>query len=151
MKECISPHALLLGALILSGCASATPRSSGIEYYPELRPLGAIRSKDCSDAAVLLPLGAAAALDLTKKVFEAFDVELESAAQGQLQGQRRRHVGLLVGSGGEVLAAKLEEVSPGKTFVTATTTKTFVGIAGQSNWSCQIVEELIRLAGPAQP
>jgi hypothetical protein len=61
----------------------------------------------------------------------------------EIQGQRKRHFGVIIGSGGEILAVALapateKEVSGTK--VTAETKKTFAGRAGQKNWTDAVLE-----------
>lgn len=67
-----------------------------------------------------------------------------------VQGVRKRHFGVVVGSGGETVTATLTEVAPGKTDVTITTKKSFMGMAGQKNWNQPTLDEINKaLAGTA--
>lgn len=74
--------------------------------------------------------------------------ELNKQLPNYVEGKRVRKVGVFVGSGGETLRVWLAEVA-GKTEVRVSTSKTFVGGAGQKNWDKQIVEEITK--GLAQP
>lgn len=74
--------------------------------------------------------------------------EFKKQLPNYVEGKRVRKVGVFVGSGGETLRVWLAEVG-GKTEVRVSTSKTFVGGAGQKNWDTQIVEEITK--GLAQP
>jgi hypothetical protein len=68
-----------------------------------------------------------------------------------VEGKRKNKMGLMVGSGGEVLSVALTEVDGGKTQAKVRTTKTFVGRAGQKVWDQQIVEEMSKVLGVSVP
>ena len=74
--------------------------------------------------------------------------EFKKQLPNYVEGKRVRKVGVFVGSGGETLRVWLAEVG-GKIEVRVSTSKTFVGGAGQKNWDKQIVEEITK--GLAQP
>lgn len=63
-----------------------------------------------------------------------FDCEIEAQTPNYVQGFRRRHIGLVLGSGGETLKVWLESISQAQTRVKVKTEKSLVGIAGQKNW-----------------
>jgi hypothetical protein len=70
-----------------------------------------------------------------------------------VEGVRKRKFGVVVGSGGETVRASLSEKEPGKTEVTVTTKKSFVGMAGQKNWNQSTLDEINKALteGPATP
>ena len=57
-----------------------------------------------------------------------------------IAGDRTRSIGLAVGSGGESINIIIQPTSPTTTAVTVWTNFTFVGRAGQRDWSDQILE-----------
>lgn len=57
-----------------------------------------------------------------------------------LEGKRSNKIGLMVGSGGEKMMAKIVPMDDGKSEVTVRTKKTFVGIAGQKNWDDEVMD-----------
>ena len=69
--------------------------------------------------------------------------EFKKQLPNYVEGKRVRKVGVFVGSGGETLRVWLAEVD-GKTEVRVSTSKTFVGGAGQKNWDKQITEEITK-------
>ena len=104
------------------------------------------KDSKCYDAAVLLGTNLASARDIAKKVLAALDARVLSDSTQLIEAQRNRHVGVLVGSGGEELSISFKSVSDRETFVAAATKTGFVGGAGQKAWSCQIVDEMVKLA-----
>jgi len=76
----------------------------------------------------------------------ALDSTIEEETPDYIKAQRKRHIGLFVGSGGEVLTVQLKEIDADKTFVTATTKTGFAGAAGMKPWSCQLVDEMVKMA-----
>lgn len=71
-----------------------------------------------------------------------FDIKQEKP--DYLEGTRSRHVGLVVGSGGEKVTVKLSPESGG-TRVRIETGKGFVGRAGKKNWSTPIFNEAVKV------
>jgi hypothetical protein len=131
--------------LLLSGCAGTldskyTP--SGQQYVVNQ----AVKDAGCYDASVMLGADAERARDIAKKVLVALDAKISSETDGDIQAQRNRHIGVMVGSGGEELRIRLAAVDAKRTFMTATTKTGFVGGAGQKAWSCKIVDEAVKLA-----
>lgn len=143
----IKRHALALGTfglLLLSGCSGVT--TSQLTYTPSMQPNTASKSEGCYDAAVLLGADLATSKDIALKVLKAIDSTVKKESADSISAQRNRHIGLLVGSGGEEILITLKAVDGGKTFVTVATKTGFVGGAGQKAWSCQIVEKMIEMA-----
>jgi hypothetical protein len=71
-------------------------------------------------------------------------VELKKQEPLFLEGKRRNKMGLMVGSGGEVLSVALTPIDGGKTQAKIRTTKTFVGRAGQKVWDQPIADEMTK-------
>ena len=71
-----------------------------------------------------------------------FDIKEEKP--DYLEGTRSRHVGVVVGSGGEKVTVKLSPESGG-TRVKIETGKGFVGRAGKKNWSTPIFKEALKV------
>ena len=68
-----------------------------------------------------------------------------------VEGKRKNKMGLMVGSGGEMLSVALTSVDAGKTQAKVRTTKTFVGRAGQKVWDQQILDEMSKSLGVSAP
>ena len=83
---------------------------------------------------------------IAKKVLIALDSKITEETDTSIKAQRNRYIGVFVGSGGEELAINLKEIDSSKTFITATTKTGFVGGAGQKAWSCQIIDEMVKMA-----
>lgn len=67
-----------------------------------------------------------------------FVIDEKATTDKLVQGQRKRHFGVMVGSGGENLVVNLAGANEGGvdgTKVSAETKKTFAGRAGQRNWT----------------
>jgi hypothetical protein len=75
---------------------------------------------------------------------KSLEFDIKKDKDNQLEGQRKRHMGVFVGSGGEKLEVQLaeaEEAGTKGTRVTAETKKTFVGRAGQKSWAAAVLDE----------
>jgi hypothetical protein len=86
------------------------------------------------------------AKDIAKKVIIALDSKITEETDTSIKAQRNRHIGVFVGSGGEELTVNLKGIDSNKTFISATTKTGFVGGAGQKAWSCQIIDEMVKMA-----
>jgi hypothetical protein len=78
-------------------------------------------------------------------------LKLKKSEPELLEGQRSRKVGAFVGSGGEILTVMLKSLDANRTEVTVKNKKTFVGMAGQKNWSEPLMAEIEKLLTPAAP
>jgi hypothetical protein len=145
MRNWIPGVAGLAGLVLLSGCAgTATSKyTADNNQYTVNQP---VKDAECYDASVMLGADAARTRDIVKKVLAALDSTVKTESDSQIMAQRNRHIGVLVGSGGEELTVTMKSVDDSKTFLTATTKTGFVGAAGQKAWSCQIVDEAVKLA-----
>ena len=61
-----------------------------------------------------------------------------------LEAERPRHMGLFVGSGGEICRVWLKSTAPDETEVKVDSIKTFVGMAGQKEWDSTVLAEILR-------
>jgi len=78
-------------------------------------------------------------------------VEIKKQEPTVVEGKRKNKVGLMVGSGGEILTVTLTSLEPGKTQAKVRTTKTFVGRAGQKVWDQPVLEEMAKVLGVSPP
>jgi hypothetical protein len=143
MKALSIPGFVVTAALV-SGCAGMA--TSNMSYNTQLQVNAPQKAENCYDAAVLLGTDLARTKDITKKVLTAVDASIESEQPESIKAQRNRHIGLLVGSGGEELFVNWNAVAAQKTYVTVATKTGFVGGAGQKAWSCQMVDEMVKMA-----
>lgn len=79
-----------------------------------------------------------------KSALAEFNFALEKDTPNYLQGSRARQVGLLVGSGGETAGIWLEAQGDKQTHVLVDSAETFVGYAGQKDWSEEIINSIKR-------
>jgi hypothetical protein len=140
----LSIAGLAVIAALISGCAGMD--TSKMKYSSELRVNEPQKSKDCYDAAVLLQANAERTKDITTKVLVAIDAVLRTDEPGLIKAERLRHVGVFVGSGGEEIFVNYAAMQANETYVTVATKTGFVGGAGQKAWSCQIVDEMVKMA-----
>ncbi len=134
---------LLCLVFIISGCAGS--QVSTFKYDDTYEVNVPVKSEKCYDASVLLGENIERTKDVAKKVLVALDATIKEETETSIKAQRNRHIGVIVGSGGEVLTIQLEEVDLQKTFVTTATKTGFVGGAGMKPWSCQIVDEMVEM------
>ena len=135
---------VVAGASVLAGCAGVP--TSTHSYDASYKPNQPVKGDGCYEASVLLTRNAADAATIAGKVLSAVDASVTQSTATQIKAQRNRHIGLLVGSGGEELNVTLQPVSNSSTFVTVATKTGFVGGAGQKAWSCQIVDQMVAMA-----
>jgi hypothetical protein len=131
-------------AVIMSGCAGT--QVSKFSYNENYNINEPIKGEKCYDASVLLGVDMKRAKDIAKKVIIALDSKITEETDTSIKAQRNRYIGVFVGSGGEELAVNLKEIDSHKTFISATTKTGFVGGAGQKAWSCQIIDEMVKMA-----
>lgn len=130
--------------IIMSGCAGTDV--SKFTYNENYKVNETIKGEGCYDASVLLGVDMVRAKDIAKKVIIALDSTITDESDTLIKAQRNRHIGVFVGSGGEELQVNLKKIDDNKTFVTVTTKIGFVGAAGQKAWSCQIIDEMVKMA-----
>jgi len=129
--------------LLITGCAGTQTSKFGFSETNQINV--PVKDESCYDASVLLGANIKKSQEVAKKVLIGLDSTIEEETPTHIKAQRNRYVGFFVGSGGEILIIQLKEISDEKTFATATTQTGFVGGAGMKAWSCQIVDELIKM------
>ena len=134
--------ALLINAGMLyaqTGSGSAPPAGQAQEASTPSQG-----SKDV-DRSVAYPL--AQVLDAAKQALTTYGCDLKKEEPEYLECTRDRHVGVLVGSGGEKVTVRLG-ADGSQTRVEIKTGKGFVGRLGKKNWSTPIFDEIVKtLAG----
>jgi len=130
--------------VIMSGCAGTqVSKFSYNENYIVNEP---VKDKKCYDASVLLGVDIKRAKDIAKKVIIALDSKITEETDTSIKAERNRYMGVFVGSGGEELDVELKAIDSNKTFISVTTKTGFVGGAGQKAWSCQAIDEMVKMA-----
>jgi hypothetical protein len=130
--------------VFLSGCAGV--QVSKFTYDDSYQVNKPIKGEKCYDASVLLGVDINRARDIAKKALVAVDSTISEETDILIKAQRNRHIGVFVGSGGEKISISLKEAGENKTFMAITTKTGFVGGAGQKAWSCQILDEVVKMA-----
>ncbi len=134
---------VVLSVVLTSGCAGMA--TSGLTYDEQYTLNIPRKTEACYDASVLLGADVERTKDVTKKVLVAVDATINKETPNSIVAQRNRHIGLFVGSGGEELFVNWKAIETEKTFVTVATKTGFVGGAGQKAWSCQLVDEMVKM------
>lgn len=134
----------LIVSIGISGCAGV--QTSSFTYSDSYKPNQPVKGDGCYDASVLLSKSPVETKQIAKKALVAIDSSINEETDTLLKAQRNRHIGVMVGSGGEELSVAMKGISVNSTFVTATTATGFVGGAGQKAWSCQIIDEMVKMA-----
>jgi len=138
------PTILFLSSIfILPGCGGT--RLSKLSYDESYQLNQINKAEDCYDASIFLDADIQIANDITRKVLVAIDATIQEDSLSFIRAQRNRHIGVFVGSGGEQLFITLQEINDNSTFITVATKTGFVGGAGQTSWSCKVVEELAKM------
>jgi hypothetical protein len=130
-------------AALIAGCAGTG--TSGFTYDAQYKTNVPKNTEECYDASVLLGANAERTKDIVKKVLVAVDATIDQETAQTVSAQRNRHIGVFVGNGGEELVVNWKAIDPEKTFVTVATKTGFVGAAGQKAWSCQVVNEMVKM------
>ncbi|MEI7613978.1 MAG: hypothetical protein WCK63_13840 [Betaproteobacteria bacterium] len=135
---------VVISVVLISGCAGMA--TSGLTYNNEQHKLNTPQKTEaCYDASVLLGANVERTKDVTKMVLAAIDTTVGEETANSIAAQRNRHIGVFVGSGGEELFVNWKAIETEKTFVTVATKTGFVGGAGQKAWSCQVVDEMVKM------
>ncbi len=145
VKKIFAVSSTLVVLVGLTACAGV--ETSKYSFNSALKVNEVTKSSDCYDTSVLLGKNLIVAKEITKKVLSGVDSTIKSEDNNSIKAERNRHIGLFVGSGGEEIFVNLKDVSQANTFITITTKTGFVGGAGQKAWSCQIADEMVKMAG----
>ena len=144
LKRSLYPSAVIFALIvIMSGCAGTNV--SKFSYNEKYNVNEPVKGEKCFDASVLLVVDQKKAKDIAKKVIIALDSTITEETDTSIKAQRNRHIGVFVGSGGEELVVNLKEIDSSRTFISVTTKTGFVGGAGQKAWSCQIIDEMVKM------
>jgi hypothetical protein len=144
MRNAIALCILLALNTMMLGCAGTM--KSGYTYNDNIRINTPQKGESCYDASVLLGVDLKQAMDIAKKVISGLDATINKETANSIEAQRNRHFGVMVGSGGEEIVVELKKIDDTKTFVTAATKTGFVGAVGQKAWSCEIVDQMVKMA-----
>jgi hypothetical protein len=135
---------IVVGVSVLAGCAGVPVSSHS--YNDSYKPNQPVKADGCYEASVVLTRNLADTTAIAGKVLSAVDAAVTEKTATQIKAQRRRQIGLFVGSGGEELQITFKPTPNNNTFVTVATKTGFVGGAGQKAWSCQIVDQMVAMA-----
>jgi hypothetical protein len=135
---------VVVGASVLAGCAGVPV--SNHSYNDSYKPNQPVKADGCYEASVVLTKGLADTTAIATRVLSAVDAKVTETTATQIKAQRNRHIGLLVGSGGEELHVTFRPAAVNSTFVTVATKTGFVGGAGQKAWSCQVIDQMVTMA-----
>lgn len=75
------------------------------------------------------------------EAFAALDFQIQKDNSSFLEARKKKHLGAIVGAGGEHVVLTLEKTQQG-TRVTAKTVKTFTGRLAQKNWTNAVLAQL---------
>lgn len=103
-------------------------------------------SKDSKDVDRTIAYPAAKVLEAARQALTTYGCEVKKAKPDYLECTRSRHVGVVVGSGGEKVTVQLTDMGP-ETRVQIKTGKGFVGRLGKKNWSTPIFDDMMATLG----
>ena len=99
-------------------------------------------SKDSKDEDRTIAYPAAKVLEAARQALATYGCDVKKEKPDYLECTRSRHVGVMVGSGGEKVTVQLTDKGTG-TRVQIKTGKGFVGRLGKKNWSTPIFDEML--------
>jgi hypothetical protein len=99
-------------------------------------------SKDSKDVDQTVAYPAAKVLEAARQALTAYGCEVKKEKPDYLECTRSRHVGVMVGSGGEKVTVQLTDKGA-ETRVQINTGKGFVGRLGKKNWSTPIFDDMM--------
>ena len=127
-------------AIVAFGCAS--DKEAGA---PATRAANHPTPPDhAKTATVHYPSAAAHTAAENSLAVSGFEVNKKQSDEGFIEADRPRHMGLFVGSGGEVCRVWLRSVAADETEVKVDSIKTFVGMMGQKEWDSTVLAEILR-------
>lgn len=103
-------------------------------------------SKDSKDVDRTIAYPAAKVLEAARQALTTYGCEMKKAKPDYLECTRSRHVGVVVGSGGEKVTVQLTDMGT-ETRVQIKTGKGFVGRLGKKNWSTPIFDDMMATLG----
>ena len=133
----------LIGLLIGSG-ASVLAKPSRLSGSTANQAEGkGDPSKDSKDVDTTVPYPMAKVVDAAKQAATTYGCDVKKEKADYFECTRDRHVGVMVGSGGEKVTVQLTEKG-NETRVEIKTGKGFVGRLCKKNWSTPIFDEMIK-------
>ena len=99
-------------------------------------------SKDSKDVDRTVAYPAAKVLEAARQALATYGCDVKKEKPDYLECTRSRHVGVMVGSGGEKVTVQLTDKGA-ETRVQIKTGKGFVGRLGKKNWSTPIFDEML--------
>jgi hypothetical protein len=103
-------------------------------------------SKDSKDVDRTIAYPAAKVLEAARQALTTYGCEVKKTKPDYLECTRSRHVGVVIGSGGEKVTVQLTDMGP-ETRVQIKTGKGFVGRLGKKNWSTPIFDDMMATLG----
>jgi len=100
-------------------------------------------TKDSKDVDQTVPYPMDKALEAAKQALATYGCSIKKERADYLECTRDRHIGVVVGSGGEKVTVKLS-AKGSETRVEIKTGKGFVGRVGKKNWSTPIFDEMMK-------
>src|SRR6476646_10127274 len=100
-----------VAATLLAGCAGVPVSSHA--YNNSYKVNQPVKAEGCYEASVLLAKSAEATAEIAAKVIAGVDATVSEKTPMQIKAARNRHIGLLVGSGGEELLVTFKPAAQG--------------------------------------
>jgi hypothetical protein len=100
-------------------------------------------TKGSKDVDQTIPYPMDKTIEAAKQALATYGCNIKKERSDYLECTRDRHVGVIVGSGGEKVAVKLS-AKGSETRVEIKTGKGFVGRVGKKNWSTPIFDEMMK-------
>lgn len=124
-------------ALSIIGCASDKQQASAPKQINHPKP-----PDHAKTATVQFPLAAAHTSAENSLAVSGFKIGKEDDTF--IEANRPHHMGLFVGSGGEICRIWLNPVSTNETEIKVDSAKSFVGMLGQKEWDSTVLAEILR-------
>lgn len=135
---------LIVFTIMSFGCATTTP--SQFIYNTNYSPNTPVKDDKCYDAAVLLDLDLSQSRLIIIKALKKIDAKIQEKTDTYIKAQRRRHIGIFVGNGGELLIVRMSAVDTNSTFVTVVTGIGIFGETVSEPWSCRLIDKILKIA-----
>jgi len=119
------------------GCAS-TPQEGAVAKKDYPKP-----PDHAKTAVVHHPMAAAHKAAENSLAVSGF-TKIGKNYDGFIEAERPRHMGLFIGSGGEICRIWLNPTNNDETEVKVDSVKTFVGMVGQKEWDSTVLAEIVR-------
>jgi hypothetical protein len=149
-----APVALACGLALAAGCASAPKEKAAAAEKPAVSApsQGGMTQEQVlnhEDVKGKPPTGFQQPLDKTReatlRALTFVGCEVKKNQTYYVSGRRPNKMGLFVGSGGETVEVFLNPKGEKETEVWVDTDLSFVGLAGQQDWSKQVMQEITNI------